>query len=113
MESIILDGLVEAVIYAVRQDVIDSLMETECCKWSKRRIRKLCKKLHERRDAMESIEMAKEHVRKSLANLTPLSSPVGSGSETSSMSSECSDVIEETENPESIIIEFIRKITTI
>jgi len=104
MEAIVMDALVEAVIYAVRQDVVDSLMATECCKWSKRRIRKLCKKLHAREDATESIETAKEQVRQSIANLSPPEWDTDS---------ECSDVIEQEQEPKSVILDFIRKITTV
>jgi len=104
MEAIVMDALIEAVIFAVRKDVVDSLMSTECCRWSKRRVRKLCKKLHERQDATESIEEAKEHVRQSIANLTPPEWDTDS---------ECSDVIEQEQEPKSVILDFIKKITTV
>jgi len=104
MEGIVLDALVEALIFAIRKDVVDSLMATECCMYSKRKIRKLCEKLHARQDATESIEEAKEHVRQSIANLSPPEWDT---------ESECSDVIEQDKEPKSVILDFIRKITTV
>ena len=105
MEAIVVDAIIEAVILAVRQDVINSLMDSECCKWSKRRVRKLCKKLQKRQDDKESIEEAKDYVRKSVANLSP----------TSSIQSEpLEDLeIEPTKGDESIIFKFINRISEI
>ena len=106
MEEVIIDALIEAVIYAVRKDVVNSLMETECCKYSKRRIRKLCKKLHDRQDSAESIEEAKDYVRKSVASLSPTTGSIESSS--------LKDLeIEPVESNESIILKFINRISEI
>jgi len=56
--------VVAAVITAVRKDLVKMLVDTECCKWSKRRIKKLCKKMQEHIDDTEAIEDAKEMVRR-------------------------------------------------
>lgn len=72
MEEIAIDAIVEAVIFAVRKDLINCLMDTECCKWSKGKVKKLCKKLQKRQDDMESIEDAKATVRQSIAQLSPV-----------------------------------------
>lgn len=105
MEPIVVDALIEAVIYAVRKDLINSLMDTECCKYSKRRIRKLCKKLQKRQEDTESIEEAKDYVRKSVAHLSPTGSI---------QSSSLKDLeIEPVESNESIILKFINRISEI
>jgi len=88
MEEIVIDAIVEAVIFAVRKDLINCLMDTECCKWSKRKVKKLCKKLQKRQDDMDSIEEAKQTVKQSIAQLSPVNF-----SESSSTSSIASDNI--------------------
>jgi len=67
MEEVVLDAMIEAVIFAVRKDLINTLMDTECCKWSKRRIRKLCKKLQKRQDDLGSIQDAKDYVKEKIS----------------------------------------------
>jgi len=105
MEAIVVDALVEAVILAIRKDVINTLMDTECCRYSKRRMRKLCKKLQKRQDDKESIEEAKDYVRKSVANLSPMSSI---------QSESLEDLeIQPTKGDESIIFKFINRISEI
>jgi len=64
MEDEILELVVSAVITAVRKDLMKMLMDTECCKWSKRRVKKLCKKLQQRVDDQEAIEDAKDMIRR-------------------------------------------------
>lgn len=63
MEEELLELVIAAVITAVRKDLTQMLMDTECCKWSKRRMKKLCDKLQKRIDDRETIEEALEHVR--------------------------------------------------
>lgn len=67
MEEVVLDAMIEAVIFAVRKDLINTLMDTECCKWSKRRVRKLCKKLQKRQDDLGSIQDAKDYVKEKIS----------------------------------------------
>ncbi len=67
MEEVVLDAMIEAVIFAVRKDLINTLMDTECCKYSKRRVRKLCKKLQKRQDDLGSIQDAKDYVKEKIS----------------------------------------------
>ncbi len=67
MEEVVIDAMIEAVIFAVRKDLINTLMDSECCKWSKRRVRKLCKKLQKRQDDLGSIQDAKDYVKEKIA----------------------------------------------
>lgn len=92
MEEVVLDAMIEAVIFAVRKDLINTLMDTECCKWSKRRVRKLCKKLQKRQDDLGSIQDAKDYVKEK----------IGPSISQSSMDSE-----------DSIIIKFAKRISVI
>jgi hypothetical protein len=113
MEEIVIDAIVEAVIFAVRKDLINCLMDTECCKWSKRKVKKLCKKLQKRQDDMDSIEEAKQTVKQSIAQLSPVNF-----SESSSTSSIASDNIIpsgklEDKQFKSIIHKFATKISLI
>jgi len=112
METILTDVLVEAIILAVRKDVVNSLMETECCRYSKRRIRKLRKKLHDRQDSTESIEEAKEIVRRHISDTF-----ISVTDDTTSMPEEEEieepEVIVEEVKPQSKIFHYINKFTTI
>lgn len=101
MEAVIVDAIIESVIIAVRKDLINCLMDTECCKWSKRKIKKLAKKLQAHADDEQSIEEAKQHVRKSIAYL---STPP---------SLEEEPIYEVPDRTKSIIQEFVKKISLI
>ena len=48
--------IVEAVLETVREDVIDYLIQSKACSWSKRKIRKICSKKE------DSVERALERV---------------------------------------------------
>lgn len=119
METIVTDVLVEAIILAVRKDVVNSLMETECCKYSKRRIRKLCKKLQDRQDSTESIEEAKEIVRRHLSDtfisITDDTATMPEEEEIMPEEEEIEEpeVIVEEVKPQSKIFHYINKLTII
>jgi len=114
MEEIVIDAIIEAVIFAVRKDLINCLMDTECCKWSKRKVKKLCKKLQKRQEDMDSIEEAKESVRQSIAQLSPVNFSENS-SESSSLASDNIIPSRKLEDKEfkSIIHKFATKISLI
>ena len=105
MEEVVLDLIVEACIMAVRKDVINCLMDTECCRWSKRKVKKLAKKLQKRADDVESIEEAKEHVRKSMAQFSPSSSSLES--------EDIPPILQSYNNNKSVIHDFAKKLSII
>jgi hypothetical protein len=87
-------------------------METECCRWSKRRIKKLCKKLHDRQDSTESIEEAKEIVRRQISDtFTTITDDTVTMPEEEEI--EEPEVIQEEVKPQSKIFHYINKFTTI
>ena len=104
MEAMIVDAIIESVIIAVRKDLINCLIDTECCKWSKRKIKKLAKKLQAHADDEQSIEEAKDKVRKTIADLSQSVSPPESLEE---------EPIYETLKERSIIHEFVKKMSLI
>lgn len=116
MEAVILDVIVEAVIMAVRKDVINTLVQTECCQWSKRRMKKLCQKLQERGEAVETVMEAKDLVRKSLSNMN-LEQPLGDGDYKLTGDEEDADPCDAIElepvSQRAKIYEFVRKLTTV
>ena len=69
MEELVIDVVVKAVILAVRKDLIKCLMDTECCRWSKRRIRKIAERLQKNADDEESIQEAVVTVKEAILNM--------------------------------------------
>ena len=66
MEVIAIDAIIEAVIFAVRKDLVACLMDMECCQYSKKKIRKIGERLRKREADMETIEEAKLKVRSTI-----------------------------------------------
>lgn len=66
MEAIAIDAIIEAVIFAVRKDLVACLMDMECCQYSRRKIKKIGERLKQRQADMETIEEAKRTVRKTI-----------------------------------------------
>jgi hypothetical protein len=106
MESIIVaDAIIEAVIIAVRNDLIKMLTATECCKRSKKKLTKLVERLRKSYEDEEAIYEAKIKVRESLSKLSP---PV------SEMSYDDGVIIpSDSLKPDSIIHQFVKKLTNI
>lgn len=67
MEDELIEAIVIAVVTAVRKDLIKMLMDTECCKWSKRRVKKLLTKIHKHEANTDAVDHAIEIIR----NLSP------------------------------------------
>jgi hypothetical protein len=107
MEVILVDAIIESVIIAVRKDLINCLVETECCRWSKRKIKKLLQKLQKHADDEQSIEEAKMRVRQSIAHLSQPPS-------LSSLSYDDREVIpSDSLKPDSIIHQFVKQLSLI
>ena len=113
METIVIDAIIESVIIAVRQDLIKCLTETECCRWSKRRLTKLLKKLQKHADDEQSIQEAKFQVRQSIAHLTPMSS-ISSGSlKDLEIDPHNPPILQSYKENKSLIHDFVKKLTLI
>lgn len=69
MEELVIDVVIKAVILAVRKDLIKCLVDTECCRWSKRRIKKIAKRLQKNADDEESIQEAIITVKEAILNM--------------------------------------------
>ena len=109
MEGIVVaDAIIEAIIIAVRNDLIKMLTATECCKRSKRKLTKLVERLRKSYDDEEAIYEAKIKVRESLSKISPLRD------ETSEMSYDDRIVIpSDSLKADSIIHQFVKKLTNI
>jgi hypothetical protein len=109
MEGIVVaDAIIEAVIIAVRNDLIKMLTATECCKRSKRKLTKLVERLRKSYNDEEAIYEAKVKVRESLSKLSPLRD------ETSEMSYDDRVIIpSDSLKADSIIHQFVKKLTNI
>lgn len=113
MEAIVVDAIIESVIIAVRKDLIKCLTETECCKWSKRRINKLLRKLQKVADDEQSIEEAKYEVRKSIAHLSPPSSIQSGSLRDLEIDPHNPPILQSYKENKSIIHDFVKKLTLI
>lgn len=69
MEDELVEAIVVAVITAVRKDLIKMLMDTECCKWSKRRVKKLLSKIRTHEANTDAVDHAMEMIRKQMSPL--------------------------------------------
>ena len=111
MEGIVVaDAIIEAVIIAVRNDLIKMLTATECCKRSKRKLTKLVERLRNSYNDEEAIYEARIKVRESLSKISPLRE----GSEISEMSYDDRVILpSDSLKADSIIHQFVKKLTNI